>query len=266
MKLFRNLLKVSFSVFLALGMLATAYPVLSAEKGSDEWDIYVAGYLFALDIDATSGVGTPLGDSEMDIDLGFSDLFDHMDSAFSGVLMARKGRLSLNVDISSVRLSIDQEITPAPVDADIDVEIGIDEIELFAGYKFSQQYPNLEVIAGARYINQDIDVKVNAGPIELDVNVGDDWIDPFVGLRYHGPIDNKWALLIRGDVGGFGVGSDFAWRFNAGVTYKLAQNWEAAFMYKILNIDYDNNKTSELDYYKWDGTESGLLLGVGYHF
>ena len=109
-------------------------------------------------------------------------------------------------------------------------------------------------------------VKVNVGPVGLDVNVGDDWVDPFVGLLYYGPINDKWSLLVRGDIGGFGVGSDLARRFNAGVTYKFARNWELAFMYKTLNVDYENRKTTDLDYYKWDGTESGLLLGVGYHF
>ena len=109
-------------------------------------------------------------------------------------------------------------------------------------------------------------VKVNVGPVGLDVNVGDDWVDPFVGLLYYGPINDKWSLLVRGDIGGFGVGSDLARRFNVGVTYKITRNWEAAFMYKILDMDYENHSETSLDYYKWDGTESGLLLGVGYHF
>lgn len=266
MRILRNTRHVTLSALSGLCILAATFPVLSAEKGSDEWDIYGEGYLFAVSVDGTAGVGTPLGASDMEIDIGFDDVLDHLDFAFSGLLIARKGRWSLNADVAIIRLSIDGEITPAPIPANINVDIDVDEIELYAGYKFSRQYPNLEAIAGVRYIEQDVDVTVIAGPAELNVSAGDDWIDPFVGLRYHGPINDKWSLLVRGDVGGFDIGSKFAWRFNAGVTYKISQNWEAAFMYKILDIDYETSNRNDLNYYKWDGTESGLLLGVGHHF
>ncbi len=264
------LLKSKLSVLVALGILLATSPAISAEKSSDEWDVTMIGYLFAVNIDAISGVGTPAGASEVPVDLGFSDLSKQLDFAFSGLMIAKKGRLSLNVDVSITELSkgIDETIPVGPgtafVDADIDV--GIKEFEVFAGYKFFQQFPDLEVIAGARYIEHDIEVDVNVGPAALNVDIGDDWVDPFIGLQYHAPINDKWSLLVRGDVGGFGVGSDFTWRFNAGATYKLSNNWEAAFMYKILDIDYESGSKSDLDYYKWDGDQQGILVGVGYHF
>jgi len=31
--------------------------------------------------------------------------------------------------------------------------------------------------------------------------------------------------------------------------------------------DYENEKSkTDTDYYKWDGAEKGLLVGVGYHY
>ncbi|MEH6579475.1 MAG: hypothetical protein V7731_20605 [Amphritea sp.] len=266
MRILRSTQHVIVSVLSGLCILAAAFPVLSAEQDSEEWSYLVVGSLFAESIDGTSGVGTPLGAMDVDVDLSFSDVIDNLDSAFSAIFNARKGRWSLNADVLIAKLEVDNTITSTPVPANMNVEIDIDEIELYAGYKFTQKYPNLEAIGGARYIKQDIDVDVIEGPVELNVDVGDDWIDPFVGLRYYGPINSEWSLLVRGDVGGFDVGSDFAWRFDAGVTYRFAQNWVAAFTYKVLDIDYENNNRDDLDYYKWDGKESGLLLGIGYHF
>ena len=115
-----------------------------------------------------------------------------------------------------------------------------------------------------RYIDQAITVSIPALPSPLDI--GDSWVDPFIGLRYLGPINNKWNWLLRGDIGGFGVGSDFAWRVDAGVTYDITKQWEAAIWYKVLDIDYETGTSGTPSIYKWDGTESGITLGVGYYF
>ncbi len=98
------------------------------------------------------------------------------------------------------------------------------------------------------------------GPLSINIDM------VFIGLRYFAPIYNKWNLYLRADIGGFGVGSDFAWRADAGVTYRFNKNWEAAFFYKALNIDYETGTSGTPSIYKWDGTESGLTLGVGYYF
>ena len=37
-------------------------------------------------------------------------------------------------------------------------------------------------------------------------------VDPLLAMRWIAPIGEKWKVLLRDDVGGFGVGSDFAWQ------------------------------------------------------
>ena len=75
-----------------------------------------------------------------------------------------------------------------------------------------------------------------------------------------------WNWILRGYIGGFGVGSDFAWRLDAGATYGFGKQWEAAIFYKILSIDYETGTSGAPSIYTWDGTESGITFGVGYHF
>ena len=62
------------------------------------------------------------------------------------------------------------------------------------------------------------------------------------------------------------MGSDFAWRVDAGVTYRFAKQWEAAFWYKVLDIDYETGSSGNPSLYEWDGRESGITLGIGYYF
>ena len=129
-----------------------------------------------------------------------------------------------------------------------------------------QNYPDLEIITGIRYIDQDISVDFKTPGPSMSMNIGDSWIDPFVGLRYTGEITNNWNWHLRGDVGGFSVGSEFAWRVDAGASYRFDKHWEAAFFYKVLDIDYETGTSGTPSIYKWDGDESGLSLGIGYHF
>ncbi len=46
-------------------------------------------------------------------------------------------------------------------------------------------------------------------PLLLDVSKN--WIDPLIGGRYLWRFADGWNIIARGDIGGFGVGSDFSW-------------------------------------------------------
>lgn len=251
------------SLFTLLLIVMSGSGLVQAEQSGD-WEYFAGGYLTTMAIDAKTTSPGPTGDQVLEIDASFSDLLDNLDWAASGIFIARKGPLSLNVDLVFVELEIDQA-TPLP-STSATIDVSIREHEFFVGYAAFDSHPDMEIIAGVRYIDQDITVNITS-PLPLpSLNIGDDWIDPFIGLRYLGPINNKWAWLLRGDVGGFGVGSDFAWRVDAGVTYDFAKQWEAAIWYKALDIDYETGTSGTPSIYAWDGTESGITLGVGYYF
>ena len=48
------------------------------------------------------------------------------------------------------------------------------------------------------------------------------WVDPFVGGRIFIPLDKKWYLGLRGDIGGFGIGNASDLALNGNVFYQLA--------------------------------------------
>ena len=258
--IFERLIRFTLSVILMSGST-----LVQAEQSGD-WEYFVGGYLTTTAIDATTTTPGPTGDSVLTIDASFSDILDNLDYGASGIFIAKKGPYSINVDLVAIGLGID-EAAPLPgVSAHIDVDIR--EYELYVGYAAFDSQPDLEIITGVRYIDQDITVDITAPfpPLPSSLNFGDNWVDPFIGLFYKGPINNKWRWLLRYDIGGFGVGSDFAWRADAGVVYNFAKQWDAAIWYKVLDIDYETGTSGTSSIYKWDGTESGITLGVGYHF
>ncbi len=131
---------------------------------------------------------------------------------------------------------------------------------------------------GAKLVEQAIEKRFGPGKnitversvqIEIDRAVavassGDlEWVDPFIGGRLrHGFGDNK-DVTLEGDVGGFGVGSDFSWQVVA--TYGFDVNCfgtplHTVIGYRALAVDY--SKDGPFGENVLDFVQHGPLLGV----
>jgi hypothetical protein len=90
------------------------------------------------------------------------------------------------------------------------------------------------------------------------------WIDPFVGarLRYYPGAGQEIAL--RGDIGGFGAGSQFSWQAlatynwflcaHAGLTLDGYLGWRALYV--------DRETGSGVSRYEFDVLQQGPVVGV----
>lgn len=98
----------------------------------------------------------------------------------------------------------------------------------------------------------------------IDKSTG--WFDPFIGARFTIPNTGKWTVMIRGDVGGFGVGSQFAWQVRPTVAYSVSKHWSFGVAYWALGMDYATGEVGHRDYFKYDVTTFGPEIGFGYTF
>jgi opacity protein-like surface antigen len=87
-----------------------------------------------------------------------------------------------------------------------------------------------------------------------------DWVDPYIGARIQHPVADRWTLVGYGDIGGFGVGSDFAWQAIAGVNYDFSKSVSGKLGYRYLAVDYDK------DGFLYEMDSYGAYLGVGFRF
>jgi hypothetical protein len=69
----------------------------------------------------------------------------------------------------------------------------------------------------------------------------DDWWDPFIGFRARYNFNDRFYVTARGDVGGFGAGSDFSWEAEGALGFRLSQNVFAEAGYRALGMNYENN-------------------------
>lgn len=218
------------------------------------WEFKVTPYLWMIGMDGVTG---PKG-FEAEIDMNFGDIFANLDSAFIVTLEAKKGRWTGWIDFTSMTLATDAVAERVNVKVQLDQKV----VDAAIAYQLEAN-PAIEVFAGARIVDVETVIKFTGqGPVGAvrKVTIGDDWIDPIVGVRGTWPLNEKLQVRASGDIGGFGLGSDFAWQAVLSANYQYSERVSFLFSYRYLDMDYDDNG------FVLDVVSSGPIMGVGFSF
>ncbi|MBV9741706.1 MAG: hypothetical protein JOZ30_18840, partial [Hyphomicrobiales bacterium] len=95
-----------------------------------------------------------------------------------------------------------------------------------------------------------------------------DWTDPLIGARARFEIAPGQNIFVRGDVGGFGVGSKFSWQAIGGYSFDFAQSngvtYSGLVGFRALYVDYSQGSGQARYAYKM--LQIGPAIGVGFKF
>ena len=80
----------------------------------------------------------------------------------------------------------------------------------------------------------------------------------------NGRFGDDWRVVLRGDIGGFGVGSDFMYHLLAGARWQASDAVDLFLGYRLISYDYEEGQNQ--NYLRFDLTEQGPMLGVGISF
>ena len=224
------------AAFAATATSAVAQEPAGSRTGSD-WTITAAPYLWASGLDGNVGA---FGIPTQSIDLSFGDVVEDLDFAFMGVAEARRGRISIGVDLAYARLS-DAIGTPAGVIANsVDATLKTFMGTVVAGYDLvPDAATDLDLIADARFWSVDTELRVVGGPLGgRTISDGDDWVDPVVGLEVRHSVDENLYLAGWAMVGGFGAGSDSMRDVMGGLGYRVSDRTSLYFGYRPAGVDY----------------------------
>jgi hypothetical protein len=132
------------------------------------------------------------------------------------------------------------------------------QTEIDGYYRFPFATQSIDVLAGARYYAADS--KLEPTPLEAD----ESWVDPVVGMRWNWDISDKWSTSLRGDIGGFGVGSDLSAQAVALVDWHPWQHVSITGGFRALRLQYETDTGA--DNYELDLTVWGPLLGLSFRW
>src|SRR5262249_2261027 len=120
---------------------------------------------------------------------------------------------------------------------------------------------SVDVMAGARFWRLDNSIDLFQGS-STSVAVGqtENWVDPVLGARFRVNFKKGWFANLKGDVGGFGAGSQLTWQIYSGVGKQFKEKYSVLLGYRYLDVDYVNGG------FLFDTHMSGLLAGFNIRF
>lgn len=203
---------------------------------------------------------------------------------------ARNGRFSLFSNAVWTKVGLDAGTTrtrsPAPgISGSVGASLGINYtmaiVEFGATYEVARSGAlAVDVLGGGRYWYQKADLSLDlAGTIDqgglvvsgtraISRSGAVDWLDPLIGARVRYGVAPGHDLFLRGDVGGFGVGSKFSWQAIGGYSFDFAVRnsvtWSGIVGYRALYADYA--KGSGQTRYEFDLLQHGPVVGLSARF
>lgn len=269
MKMLKGLTVATFVVaFQLIGPWAYAQGP-SSEDG--KWEFHLIPYFWMAGLNGD----TTFKGNKFEVDANFSDILDNLDIGALVNFEAQKERWGFFLDTNYLKLSSDAHVDNPNVGR-IDAKLKVEQwlIEFGGLYRFGRwslgaeqgREMSLELLGGGRYWDLKTELDLNAPLAGLGVNVklSEDWIDPFIGLRLRADLTPKLSLALKGDIGGFGVGSDFSWNASALFGYSFSKNISLWIGYRALSVDYEDG--SGPDKFGYDVTMSGPIVGLAFRF
>jgi len=254
-------------------------PAGPPEANAAPWEFEVTPYFWLPSMHGTVGVNG----KNARVDLSMSDVLDlvqdTMDWGAAGRMELRKDRWGLLADLSYLTGSDRMEVTgPKGGHLVVRSEYSVAIAELAGAYRVLDRRwtpgaadpppvwspQSVDVLAGGRYtrLGGDVNATLTSGQVSFSGGKSqtEEWLDPLVGLQAGWRLLDRLHLNLRGDVGGFGIGSRLAWNLDANLKYQLSKRVELMGGYRVLDYDFRDGG------FRFDVRMAGPWLGCGISF
>jgi len=240
---------------LAVTLLASGAPAL-AESPPSDWRQTVFLYGMGVAIDGDAQIG-PL---EVAVDVSMSDFFDALDFGAMAAYRIENDEWSFTADATHMSLSESRRTEQGRASASLETEQTT--FMVTGGRRVA---PHLEVLFSLAYFDVSADLRLRVLQQVRNASREADWIDPMIGLAYDVPVRGKWRFALRGDVGGFGLGSDLTWQALTKFTYRHSERLSWYFGYRAIAYDYEDDGEG-FDYQRYDLVQHGPGAGIAFSF
>lgn len=243
-------------------MLSVLFFISGQSCRADEWEYVLAPYGLLPSITGDASIGR-VDDAEVNLDPG-----NVLESLEFGAMLQAEARHSsgFGASLNYAFMNLGENATGPMGLTQLESDIFQGTLEGFGTYRFNFQESTLDAYAGVRWweINIDVDLTGPLGGRRLSRDK--DWVDPVLGLRWISQLNDSWRLLLQGDIGGFDIASQFTWGLQAGAIWDVETDWSIVFLYKVLAVDYESGEKGTPDYFSYDTTTQGPLVGMIFRF
>jgi hypothetical protein len=242
------------SALVAVALLTSSATAL-AESPTGDWrqTVFLYGMVPMIEGDAQ------VGNLQVDVDTNMSDFFDNLKFGAMAAYRIEDDQWSFSGDLTYMNLGQSQTTQQGRASAGLDV----DQFTFMAtaGYRVM---PHLEALLSLAYFDVSADLRVRLLQQVRTASRDANWVDPLLGLNYEIPVSGKWRFTLRGEVGGFGFGSDLTWHALTKVTYQQSDRFSWYVGYRAIAYDYEEGEG--LNYQNYDLMQHGPGAGIAFSF
>ena len=216
-----------------------------ADNHSSSWTFEGGIYAFvpvSVDDDSTVDGGT------VDLGMGLDDVLAMLKFAASGRFEGWNDNHNNSVGAFGFVVDawyVDLELDATAGGGDVEADITQGSVDLLAGYRFaplmmnvsSNQALTFDIIGGVRYNYLKQKVKVSlalAAPFTADLGTSKNWFEPVIGARANYKLNDRWNLIVRGDVAGFDINDSTEWSATGIVAWRAWENTSLRLGYKCI--------------------------------
>lgn len=263
MKILINRIQIQLLLVMVIAFSANAQDSLSQSATKHKWSFLIEPYLMFPNMNGTTAVGNL---PDVSVDASPEDIYNKLQIGAMLFLEARNDKWAINSDL--IYMNLEQEAESSNLINSGDVSAKQFALEV-AGLR--RILPWLEIGAGGivNSIESSVDLVVNnIGPLPItnarSGNISETWIDPMLIARIKSNSSDKFIYEFRGEIGGFGIGSDLAWQLHASGGYRITKLFQVAAGYRVISLDYTSG--SGQDTFKYDVMTFGPEIRIGFNF
>jgi hypothetical protein len=196
----------------------------------------------------------------LEVDANTNDIFSHLKMGAMLYLEARNEDWAITSDF--VYMKLGEDVTPNKIVQSGELELK-ETIWQLDGYR--RFLPMLEAGVGMRLMSVSADASfISTISNERSASTTETWVDPIIVVRSHNVIKENFLLNFNGDIGGFGISSDFTWQVQLDAGYKFSDLFSLMFGYRYLGYDYETG--SGQDYFAYNIDTFGPEIRLGFSF
>jgi hypothetical protein len=262
------ILKFSLKGFLLLSLLSVLLPVLlpaqetaTASPVKSKWSFLVEPYLLFPNMNGSTGIGN-LPDISVDATPG--DIFNKLQMGAMLNMEANNDKWAIGSDFIYMDLSQDAKTGTL-------IKGGEATAKQFA-WELSglrRVTPWLELGLGGIFnsVNAGVDIdlaKIGGGTTNHQKSISNSWVEPMLIARIKNKPGEKFLYQFRGEIGGFGIGSDFAWQMQALAGYRFSELFQITGGYRVISMNYETGSGQSRFLYNID--TFGPEVRFGFNF
>jgi len=255
----------SFLVLAIFWLLSvgTAYSQDVTEKETKKkFEFLFEPYFMFTNIYGDASVGRATG---VRVDLDTSDILENLEF---GIMFHMEGiykNWGLAFDYGV--MDLEQDIA-GPRNGIITAGLRQEVMELFLFRRTLIAAGKIDFLLGGRRWDNKISLTLDPAwlPGSASAKQQEDWVDPFLGVRAYFNLARDWTFFVRGDIGGFGLSSDFTALGNIGMMYNITKTVILDIQYKALWVDYESGTKNTSGYFAYDTVTHGPIIGLIFKF